>query len=156
MKTRLLTVFAVILFSMGVANSALAREQISIVGSSTVFPFATTVAEKFGQQSDFKTPVIESTGSGGGLKMFCKGIGTRHPDIANASRAIKQREIDQCAELVMRVRGWWNHAEPVLVMTRTGFGHDQKRLGRVRGWLKHAEPVLVMTRTGFGHDQKRS
>ena len=98
MKTRLLTVFAVVLFSMGVANSALARDQISIVGSSTVFPFATTVAEKFGQQSDFKTPVIESTGSGGGLKMFCKGIGTRHPDITNASRAIKSKEAAQCAE----------------------------------------------------------
>ena len=98
MKTRLLTVFAVVLFSMGVANSALAREQISIVGSSTVFPFATTVAEKFGQQSDFKTPVIESTGSGGGLKMFCKGIGTKHPDITNASRAIKSKEAAQCAE----------------------------------------------------------
>ena len=98
MKTKLVSAIAVVLFIMGVANSALARDQISIVGSSTVFPFATTVAEKFGQQSDFKTPVIESTGSGGGLKMFCKGIGTRHPDIANASRAIKQREIDQCAE----------------------------------------------------------
>ena len=98
MKTKLLTVFAVVLFSMGVANSALAREQISIVGSSTVFPFATTVAEKFGQQSDFKTPVIESTGSGGGLKMFCKGIGTKHPDITNASRAIKSKEAAQCAE----------------------------------------------------------
>ena len=98
MKTKLVSAIAVVLFIMGVANSASARDQISIVGSSTVFPFATTVAEKFGQQSDFKTPVIESTGSGGGLKMFCKGIGTRHPDIANASRAIKQREIDQCAE----------------------------------------------------------
>lgn len=98
MKTRLLTVFAVVLFSMGVANSALARDQISIVGSSTVFPFATTVAEKFGQQREFKTPVIESTGSGGGLKMFCKGIGTKHPDITNASRAIKSKEAAQCAE----------------------------------------------------------
>ena len=98
MKTKLLTVFAVVLFSMGVANSALAREQISIVGSSTVFPFATTVAEKFGQQREFKTPVIESTGSGGGLKMFCKGIGTKHPDITNASRAIKSKEAAQCAE----------------------------------------------------------
>ena len=62
MKTRLITAFAVVLFSMGVANSALARDQISIVGSSTVFPFATTVAEKFGQREGFKTPVIESTG----------------------------------------------------------------------------------------------
>ena len=83
---------------IAMASTAFARDQISIVGSSTVFPFATTVAEKFGQQSDFKTPVIESTGSGGGLKMFCKGIGTRHPDITNASRAIKSKEAAQCAE----------------------------------------------------------
>ena len=98
MKTKLVSAVAVVLFMLAGANSAAARDQISIVGSSTVFPFATTVAEKFGQQKEFKTPVIESTGSGGGLKMFCKGIGTRHPDITNASRAIKQREIDQCAE----------------------------------------------------------
>ncbi len=68
-----LTVVSALFFMSGQAN---AREQISIVGSSTVFPFATTVAEQFGQRMKFKTPVIESTGSGGGLKMFCKGIGT--------------------------------------------------------------------------------
>ena len=98
MKTKLVSAIAVVLFIMGVANSASARDQISIVGSSTVFPFATTVAEKFGQQSDFKTPIIESTGSGGGLKMFCKGIGTNTPDITNASRAIKPKEAAQCAD----------------------------------------------------------
>ena len=83
---------------IAMASTAFARDQISIVGSSTVFPFATTVAEKFGQQSDFKTPIIESTGSGGGLKMFCKGIGTNTPDITNASRAIKPKEAAQCAD----------------------------------------------------------
>lgn len=98
MKTKLVSAVAVVLFMLAGANSATARDQISIVGSSTVFPFATTVAEKFGQQSDFKTPVIESTGSGGGLKMFCKGIGALHPDIANASRAIKPKEAAQCAD----------------------------------------------------------
>ena len=98
MKTKLVSAIAVVLFIMGVANSASARDQISIVGSSTVFPFATTVAEKFGQQSQFKTPVIESTGSGGGLKMFCRGIGTGTPDIANSSRAIKPKELAQCAD----------------------------------------------------------
>ena len=60
---------------LGLSTVAHARDQISIVGSSTVYPFATIVAEKFGQSSGFKTPVIESTGSGGGLKLFCKGIG---------------------------------------------------------------------------------
>ena len=61
------------------ATGAQARDQISIVGSSTVYPFATIVAEKFGQSSGFKTPVIESTGTGGGMKLFCKGIGVEHP-----------------------------------------------------------------------------
>lgn len=83
---------------VAMASTAYARDQISIVGSSTVFPFATTVAEKFGQTSQFKTPVIESTGSGGGLKMFCAGIGTNTPDIANASRAIKEKELAQCKD----------------------------------------------------------
>ena len=63
------------------------RDYISIVGSSTVYPFATVVAEQFGRKnSRFKTPKIESTGSGGGLKLFCNGIGVAHPDIANSSR----------------------------------------------------------------------
>lgn len=80
------------------ASTAYARDQISIVGSSTVFPFATTVAEKFGQISNFPTPVIESTGSGGGMKMFCKGVGTDTPDITNSSRAIKKSEEELCAK----------------------------------------------------------
>ena len=63
------------------------RDQIRIVGSSTVYPFATKVAEQFGRSTEFKTPVIESTGSGGGLKLFCAGVGVEHPDITNASRA---------------------------------------------------------------------
>jgi phosphate transport system substrate-binding protein len=69
--------------------SVQARDYISIVGSSTVYPFATVVAEQFGKTSNFKTPKIEATGSGGGLKLFCAGIGVQHPDIANASRRIK-------------------------------------------------------------------
>lgn len=81
-----------------VASAAQARDQISIVGSSTVYPFATIVAEKFGQSSGFKTPVIESTGSGGGMKLFCAGIGLEHPDITNASRAIKSKEVKLCEE----------------------------------------------------------
>jgi len=74
------------------------RDTIRIVGSSTVFPFSTAVAEQFGQTSDFPTPVVESTGSGGGLKLFCAGVGVEHPDITNASRRIKQSEVDLCAE----------------------------------------------------------
>ena len=73
------------------------RDYISIVGSSTVYPFATVVAEQFGKTTQFKTPKIESTGSGGGLKLFCAGVGVDHPDITNASRAIKKSEQEKCA-----------------------------------------------------------
>lgn len=73
------------------------RDYISIVGSSTVYPFATVVAEQFGKTTQFKTPKIESTGSGGGLKLFCAGVGVKHPDITNASRAIKKSEQEKCA-----------------------------------------------------------
>jgi phosphate transport system substrate-binding protein len=74
-----------------------ARNFIRIVGSSTVYPFATVVAEQFGRSSDFRTPTIESTGSGGGLKLFCGGVGVSHPDIANSSRRIRASEIEDCA-----------------------------------------------------------
>ncbi|HEB90081.1 MAG TPA: PstS family phosphate ABC transporter substrate-binding protein [Deltaproteobacteria bacterium] len=76
---------------------AAARDQIRIVGSSTVFPFSTTVAERFGRTTAFKTPIVESTGSGGGLKLFCAGPGDDTPDIANASRRIKRSEVELCA-----------------------------------------------------------
>ena len=72
--------------------AALARDQIQIVGSSTVYPFATIVAERFGNKGKFKTPVIESTGTGNGFKLFCQGVGSGNPDIANASRAMKSSE----------------------------------------------------------------
>ena len=80
------------------ATMAQARDQIRIVGSSTVYPFATVVAEKFGISTKFKTPVVESTGSGGGLKIFCQGIGPSHVDITNASRRIKAKEVKKCAD----------------------------------------------------------
>jgi len=78
------------------ATSAQARDQIRIVGSSTVFPFSTAVAEQFGKTTDFATPVVESTGSGGGLKLFCAGVGVEHPDISNASRRMKAKEFADC------------------------------------------------------------
>ena len=78
--------------------SSESRDQIKIVGSSTVYPFATTVAENFGRSTSFKTPIVESTGSGGGLKLFCSGLGDNHPDITNASRRIKASEVKRCGE----------------------------------------------------------
>jgi len=79
-----------------VSTPAMARDTINIVGSSTVYPFATVVAERFGRNTDFPTPKLESTGSGGGLKLFCEGVGTQHPDITNASRRMKKSEFDNC------------------------------------------------------------
>ena len=84
------------LISTGTAMAA--RDSISIVGSSTVYPFATVVAEQFGKGSNFKTPKIESTGTGGGFKLFCGGVGVNFPDISNASRAIKDSEKETCAK----------------------------------------------------------
>ena len=81
-----------------VATGAQARDQIRIVGSSTVYPFATAVAEQFGKTSGFKTPVVESTGTGGGLKLFCAGADENTPDIANASRRIEPSEVKACAD----------------------------------------------------------
>ena len=74
------------------------RDQINVVGSSTVYPFSTVVAETFGNKTGIKVPKIESTGSGGGMKLFCKGLGTSHPDITNASRRIKKSEFNKCKE----------------------------------------------------------
>ena len=100
------------------AGAASARDQIRIVGSSTVFPFSTAVAETFGRTTDFKTPVVESTGSGGGLKLFCGGVGFGHPDMTNASRRIKQSEIDRCA------------SNGVTEITEVKIGYDGIALGQ--------------------------
>ncbi len=93
-QTRLSSVFVLVLVLT--AAPLKAREQISIVGSSTVYPFTTVVAEHFGRETKFKTPKVESTGSGGGIKLFCDGLGFRTPDIVNTSRRIKQKEIERC------------------------------------------------------------
>lgn len=90
------TLLAVLAFSPLAVPAAQARDQIHIVGSSTVFPFSTAVAERFGRTGKFKTPVVESTGTGGGLKLFCSGMGDRTPDVANASRRIKASEVELC------------------------------------------------------------
>lgn len=97
-KKRILTAFATCAVLLGSATTtqAASRDHISIVGSSTVYPFATVVAERFGKGSQFKTPKVESTGSGGGLKLFCSGLGINTPDITNASRKIKNSEIELC------------------------------------------------------------
>lgn len=82
----------------GFAGGASARDQLRIVGSSTVYPFTTAVAEQFGKASGGKTPVVESTGTGGGFKIFCEGIGEDKADATNASRRIKKAEFELCAK----------------------------------------------------------
>lgn len=102
------------------ASAQTTRDFISIVGSSTVYPFATVVAEIFGKTTRFKTPKVEATGTGGGFKLFCGGIGARYPDIANSSRAIKQSEIDACA------------ANGVLEIIEVKIGYDGIAIGSSR------------------------
>ena len=97
MKKRIAGVVAIAAAMSGISTvHAQGRDTVSIVGSSTVYPFATIVAERFGRSTSFKTPKIESTGSGGGLKLFCKGVGAQTPDITNSSRRIKKSEYDDC------------------------------------------------------------
>ena len=121
---------------------AQARDQIRIVGSSTVYPFTTVVAEKFGISTNFRTPVVESTGSGGGLKIFCQGIGPSHVDITNSSRRIKAKEIKKCAE------------NGITEITEVKIGYDgvviansknspQIKLDRKHIWLALGKSVMV-------------
>ncbi|MDY3203551.1 MAG: substrate-binding domain-containing protein [Arcobacter sp.] len=80
------------------ATTLSARDQIKIVGSSTVYPFSSSVAEEFGATTKFPTPVVESTGTGGGMKLFCAGIDLNTPDITNASRRMKDKELQMCLD----------------------------------------------------------
>ena len=95
--TKFLTVSAL---ALAVASPAFAqsRDNVQVAGSSTVLPYASIVAEAFGENFDFPTPVVESGGSSAGLKRFCQGVGEEHTDIANASRKIRDKEIKACAE----------------------------------------------------------
>jgi phosphate transport system substrate-binding protein len=93
------TIISAILFTVAsivASSSAMARNGIEVVGSSTVYPFSTVVAERYGRASGKATPKIESTGSGGGMKLFCSGVGTNYPDITNSSRRMKASEFKLC------------------------------------------------------------
>ena len=96
MQTKFL--LAAVLVAAAAAAPAQARDQIRAVGSSTVFPFTTAVAEQFGRTPGMKTPIVESTGTGGGFRLFCAGVGESHPDIANASRPITASEKATCKQ----------------------------------------------------------
>jgi phosphate transport system substrate-binding protein len=88
--------FFVILFLLFTSANAHARDRLWIVGSSTVYPFVTSAAEHFGRRTEFRTPIIEATGTGGGIKLFCQAVDTNSPDMVNASRKIKDSEVELC------------------------------------------------------------
>lgn len=113
--------------SLSIPSAQAARQYIEIVGSSTVYPFATVVAERFGRATPFRTPKIEATGSGGGFKLFCAGLGLAYPDIVNASRRIKVGELARCEQQGV--------AEVIEVL----IGFD----GIVLGQDKHAERLQL-------------
>ena len=93
MKRLVQILCAVVLFS---SLAQAAEQSIKVVGSSTVYPFTTVVAERFGKDTKYGTPIVESTGTGGGMKLFCAGIGINTPSVTNASRAIKGKEAALC------------------------------------------------------------
>src|SRR5690606_40336050 len=97
MRMTALTVAALMGTATAIATGqAAARDQIQIVGSSTVFPYTQAVAEEYANKTGKPSPVVESTGTGGGMKIFCQGIGPDHADITGASRAMKESEWKLC------------------------------------------------------------
>lgn len=110
-----------------------AREQIRVVGSSTVFPFIAAAAEQFGRAGQFHTPVVESTGTGGGIKLFCSGVGDGYPDVANASRPIKESEVALC------------HTHGIDGVTELKIGYDGIVLANARA----SKPYALTRRTLF-------
>lgn len=131
-KNRIVLAAALTAAAVSTVNAA-SRDYISVVGSSTVYPFATVVAENFGKTTAFKTPKIESTGSGGGLKLFCAGVGVEHPDITNASRRIKSSEVEKCA------------SNGVMDIVEVKVGYD----GIVMANAKSAEQIKLTRRDVF-------
>ncbi|MES1923687.1 PstS family phosphate ABC transporter substrate-binding protein [Salinisphaera sp. T31B1] len=113
----------------GSSAQAYSREQMRIVGSSTVYPFSAYVAEELGATTDLRTPVVEATGSGGGFKLFCAGVAENSPDITNASRTMKPSELAMC------------QANGVTDITQIMFGYDGIVIGEKRG-----NPPLALTR----------
>lgn len=127
MSNRALLIGTLTLLALGPMQAS-ARDQIRIVGSSTVYPFATVVAEEFGRSTDYRTPIIESTGTGGGMKLFCAGVGVERPDITNASRRIKTSEVESCK------------ANGVTEITEVKIGYDGIVLAR-----SNQAPVMDLT-----------
>lgn len=131
MNLKSITISAALLAATGVAASA--ADQIRIVGSSTVYPFTTVVAERFGRTTKFATPIVESTGTGGGFKLFCASAAIDTPSVSNASRAIKSSEIALCAK----------HGVKDVVEVKVGYD------GIVMANAKSAQPFALSTKDIF-------
>ena len=97
MKGNKMKTIITLIVSLLLSSTLSAREQMSIVGSSTVYPYSTVVAERLSEQG-YPAPTVQSTGTGGGMKLFCSGVGTDYPDITNASRAMKSKEAKLCLD----------------------------------------------------------
>ena len=114
----------------GLAESG--RDYVNVVGSSTVYPFSTVVAEQLGRTSGIKTPKIESTGTGGGIKLFCSGVGVQYPDIANASRPIKPSELEACVKAgvkdIVEVKVGYDGIIMAHAKNETGFNLTRKEI----------------------------
>ncbi len=130
------------LATAAIALPAQARDQIRIVGSSTVFPFSTAVAEQFGRQGQFKTPVVESTGTGGGMRLFCAGVGVAHPDMTGASRRMTKSEFETCGK-----NGVTDITEIKIgfdgIVLANKLGHQKVNLSRKDIWMALARKVPV-------------
>lgn len=126
---------------VAIAGAAEARDQIRMVGSSTVFPFSTTVAENFGKTSGFKTPIVESTGTGGGMKLFCAGVGVEHPDFTGASRQMKKSELDDCAKNGVGVTEIMIGFDGIAIANSKA--HSRYSLTKEQIWLALAKEVVV-------------
>ncbi len=136
---------AALLITGFLCGAVQARDRVLIVGSSTVFPFSVAVAEAYGQKSGDKTPVVESTGSGGGIKLFCQGTGPGSPDISNASRRMKRSELDTCrANGVTPVEVSVGYDGIVLANSRSG---PQFKLTKEQIFLALAKDVVVNGKT---------
>ena len=118
-------IFLFVLAIAFLSAPAFARDSVRAVGSSTVYPFATVVAEELGKSGEFNNVVVESTGTGAGIKLFCAGVGQDYPDIANASRKMKDSEFESCEK------------NGVNKMTEVKFGYD----GIVMAHAKNQKPV---------------
>jgi len=133
-------ILSIIVAILVTTTAAFARDNVQIAGSSTVLPYATIVAESFGENFDFPTPVVESGGSSAGLKRFCEGVGTNTIDIANASRRIKDSEREICATNgvteITEVRIGYDGI--VFAVDKSNVGFEELTVGQIyTGLTKH-------------------